>query len=183
MNSKHDFKRIDSDSSLLMDTDDKEVLKILQTAKKVLEKSLRQETRATRLLFGKFSKCSRACSLSNVNERHRAVGHKMRYVKIKSDYGLIHNVMASIQYNCYYCRFFWLKFYTSLALESFILALLSQFRPVLSSYRTIRTVRTILQKSTQKLYRAIPHWTVSFGTNQSATFAFGFNHSNLKCDI
>ena len=56
MNSKHDFKRIDSDSSLLMDTDDKEVLKILQTAKKVLEKSLRQETRATRLLFGKFSK-------------------------------------------------------------------------------------------------------------------------------
>ena len=139
MNSKHDFKRIDSDSSLLMDTDDKEVLKILQTAKKVLEKSLRQETRATRLLFGKFSKCS----LLNVNERLRAVGHKMRYVKIKSDYGLIHNVMASIQYNCYYCRFFWLKFYTSLALESFILAMLSQFRPVLSSYRTIRTIRTI----------------------------------------
>ena len=141
MNSKHDFKRIDSDSSLLMDTDDKEVLKILQTAKKVLEKSLRQETRATRLLFGKFSKCSRAYSLSNVNERHRAVGHKMRYMKIKSDYGLIHNVMASIQYNCYYCRFFWLKFYTSLALESFILALLSQFRRVLSSYSMVyRTI-------------------------------------------
>jgi len=61
MNSKHDFKRIDSDSSLLMDTDDKEVLKILQTAKKVLEKSLRQETRATRLLFGKFSKFPPLC--------------------------------------------------------------------------------------------------------------------------
>ena len=62
-------------------------------------------------------------------------------LKIKSHYGFIYNVMASIQYNCYNSCFFWPKLYTSLALESFILALLSQFRTVLR--KTIIIIETI----------------------------------------